>query len=443
MRDQKGADRLIVLGAGIAGLAAADRLARAGHRVTVIEARPDSGGTHRAHAIGPYTFDVGSIFYEEAARLFDLAPGLREMAPMVRRIQRRVGPQGKLMQYPIEPRDLLRWPRRQLARAVWDMLRSRLLLKRDGTLETVCLQRLGPTIFEGTGLKSYITRFHHVSPKVLDEEFFYSRMGFIEKATRPKALLRAGMRALLRKPFRRGPPAVLRVRPVEGFAPMFDAVQARLETHGVQFVFDTALERIERRGAGFAVVTPGETFEADGVISTVPLETVHRAVFGTPLGLRSLDLMTLFVSAGRLEAEAGNVLFNFHAEGRWKRITVYSRIYPERMRDREFFSVEITLPPDQPPDPEAAFADLSGHLDRLGIAGDLALEGHTLVPAAYPLYVPGHGAVLAARLAALRDFGIVTVGRQGRFEYLPTSSGVIRRVDEELDGAGLLSPVKI
>ena len=36
--------------------------------------------------------------------------------------------------------------------------------------------------------------------------------------------------------------------------------------------------------------------------------------------------------------------------------------------------------------------------------------------------------------------GVVLAGRLGRFEYLPTSSGVIRRVREELDAAGLFAP---
>jgi hypothetical protein len=31
--------------------------------------------------------------------------------------------------------------------------------------------------------------------------------------------------------------------------------------------------------------------------------------------------------------------------------------------------------------------------------------------------------------------GITPVGRQGRYEYLPTSSGVIRRTDEVLDAS--------
>lgn len=436
-----GTESVLVLGAGIAGLAAADLLSRRGLAVTVLEASARCGGTHRSRRIGSYSFDVGSIFYEEAARLFDLAPGLREACPQVRRVQRRICPDGALLHYPIEPRDLLRWPRPRQLRALADLLRCRALMRRDGTLETACLARLGPTIFRDTGLQSYITRFHHVPPAEIDEEFFFRRMGFIERATRPGALARAAWRALRRKPFRRGPPQPLRVRPAAGFEPLFDAVRATLEARGVRFAMSETLQRLSGGPGDFTVTTSAGSHRAAAVVSTVPLETLHQALWGRGSGLRSLDMLTLFVSAGRLAPETGTVLFNFHGEGRWKRATIYSRIYPEQAGDgRAFFAAEVTLPPGHPPDPEAAFADLRGHLERLDIAGDLRLEGHELVSDCYPLYAPGHAGRIEALLARLAATGVVLAGRQGRFEYLPTSSGVIRRVAEELAAGGLTGP---
>ncbi|MGR3378848.1 FAD-dependent oxidoreductase [Salipiger abyssi] len=437
--ETSGSDKtpIVILGGGIAGLSAADTLSARGYNILVIEGSDKCGGTHRSTEIGPYTFDAGSIFYEDNARLFSLAEGLRDLCPPVRRVQRRITPDGQLKHYPIEPRDLMSWPKARLAIAVADLLWSRLAQKQDGTLEAICRKRLGEAMFAGTGLRSYITRFNHMPPGEIDEEFFFHRMGFIEKATRGRALMQSAFRMLRKKPFRRGKRSPLRVRPEAGFDQLFDRIKAPLEARGVQFRLAETLQTISPAGDGFDITTDKSVHRAASVIGALPLDTLHRALFGTSSELRSLDLMTLFVSASRLDPEAGNVLFNFHETGRWKRATVYSRLYSDRDTTREFLAAEVTLPVGHSPDPEAAFADFSAHLSGLGLAEDLRLEGHTIVSSAYPLYMPGRQADLARILDKVTAAGVIPVGRQGRFEYLPTAGGVIAQVARELDAAAL------
>ena len=51
--------KIIVIGAGIGGMCAAARLARAGHNVSIYEASDRAGGKCRTEWIGRYAFDTG------------------------------------------------------------------------------------------------------------------------------------------------------------------------------------------------------------------------------------------------------------------------------------------------------------------------------------------------------------------------------------------------
>lgn len=56
-------DRVVVVGAGIGGMAAAARLAKDGFRVTVVERNDQAGGRARIWQAGGYTFDMGPSWY--------------------------------------------------------------------------------------------------------------------------------------------------------------------------------------------------------------------------------------------------------------------------------------------------------------------------------------------------------------------------------------------
>jgi protoporphyrinogen oxidase len=424
---------VLILGAGIAGLYAAHRLAGEGRRVAVVERTDRCGGAHRSTSIGPYTFDHGSIFYEDDAPLFDLAEGLLETCPAVMRRQRRIAPSGEVVHYPIEPRDIMRAPKSTLALAGLDLLWRRLFTRRDGTLATILRQRMGRRFLALTGLEHYITRFHHVGPELIDQRFFFNRMAQIARFTQGSAMIKAGFSALRGKRSIQGAPRPpLHIRPYSGYAALFDPIRHQLEERGVTFFFNEDLESVSRTEDGHLVRTSGAEFSTASLVNTIPLDSLHRVLFGEPSGLHLLDMTILFVSAERLDPATGNVLFNFHADGRWKRATIYSRLYPEADTEREFFAVEVTITPGEAHDPEAAFADFARHIEGLGLASGLKLESSAFHPDCYPLYTPGSDERIEQVLAKIAAEDIITVGRQGRFEYLPTSTGVILQVRNQL-----------
>jgi len=51
--------KVVVIGAGVGGMSAAARLAKAGHDVTIFEASGRTGGKCQTKWIGDYAFDIG------------------------------------------------------------------------------------------------------------------------------------------------------------------------------------------------------------------------------------------------------------------------------------------------------------------------------------------------------------------------------------------------
>jgi len=79
---------VVVVGGGVAGLACAWQLCRAGHEVEVLERAPEAGGRMRSEQRGGYQLDRGAQFVASSytqlhglARAVGLAPRLRDLDP--------------------------------------------------------------------------------------------------------------------------------------------------------------------------------------------------------------------------------------------------------------------------------------------------------------------------------------------------------------------------
>ncbi|QOT79827.1 protoporphyrinogen/coproporphyrinogen oxidase [Cupriavidus basilensis] len=110
---------VIVAGAGIAGLCAADALARAGARVRVFEAAGDVGGRMRSETLGPHGIECGAQF---------LSSGYTVLPALARRLGLDGG-QGGGLQAASDLNAVVRQgrPRRVRAQSLLDPLRSGLL----------------------------------------------------------------------------------------------------------------------------------------------------------------------------------------------------------------------------------------------------------------------------------------------------------------------------
>jgi protoporphyrinogen oxidase len=146
--------RVVVLGAGLAGLSAAWHLVRAGHRVTVVEREAAVGGMARSWRKGPYTLDLGphrlhSRDPELARHLFEVLEG----RVVTTRRRSRILLRGRHFDYPLRAANVIaKLPPGLLVRAVVDYARARVRDRLGGiderSFEGWVVRRFGRTLYE-------------------------------------------------------------------------------------------------------------------------------------------------------------------------------------------------------------------------------------------------------------------------------------------------------
>src|SRR5262245_17636679 len=99
----------IVLGAGLAGLSCAYELAKAGHRVTVLEKDAHAGGMASSYAVGEFTVDHGPHRFhtrdkELLAHLYEVMDGDLVVRDRLSRIYLK----GRFFHYPLQAGNVLR-----------------------------------------------------------------------------------------------------------------------------------------------------------------------------------------------------------------------------------------------------------------------------------------------------------------------------------------------
>lgn len=423
---------VVVLGGGVSGLVAADMLADAGERVILLEPYDRLGGNQRSANIGPYTFDIGSFVFFSGSPFFRRFPGAEAVCQPARIVVDRITPQRRISRYPFSvPEDLLRRGPAEVARTALSLAWGRIADRAPRSAGSFARYYLGRRLFVESGLEAYIERLCGIPADQVEHQFAVKRMNWIARA------LSLDTAAGLVRPKRDAAPApTVLVRPRQGFTHLYDQVAAQLRAKGVSIRLGASLTKIERVAGGFEVSIKGGVVKAARVISSLPLTLTAQACGLTPPPIiQSLPLLSLYVA---YEGDLGfpsEVLYNFSPTGSWKRLTVHSRVYG-KVDGREYLSVEAPLArgPSAPADEFAAF--LAFMREHGLMTGKATLVGHDRTDFAYPTYAHGSMAASEALIDAVEATGVEMLGRQGRFDYIPTSSRATELVAERLGRTG-------
>ena len=145
---------VVVLGAGLAGLATAFELCRAGITVTVVEKEDYAGGMATSWKCGPYWLDHGPHrFHSRDQNLIQHLYEVLDNDVVIRERLSRIYMQGRFFHYPLKAQNVLQnMPKGVLVRAGWDYMWIRVSQWfrqiPDDNFENWVLKRFGRTLYE-------------------------------------------------------------------------------------------------------------------------------------------------------------------------------------------------------------------------------------------------------------------------------------------------------
>ncbi|MBN1675449.1 MAG: FAD-dependent oxidoreductase [Kiritimatiellae bacterium] len=447
--------RIIILGGGISGLCAGQRLAAAGAEVVVLEAQAFCGGlAATVHQDGCHLdFGPHLFFSDDAEVLAHVRRGLFDepLPAASRRV--RFCYEGRFLDYPLTTSGvLLQMGAAAGLAATVSFLKSRLGRRRHGaadagqTVRDWAVANFGAHLYR-TFFKPYTEQFWGVPCDELSSRCIptHTRLSF----SRTLALM------LRRRRAARTGSLIERERlpvyyPPNGFGAIAERVAADFTGAGGRLllncrVVELAVEPGARVRVTYERAGSRETVEGSGVVSTLPLSTLisilrpvpPRPVLASASKLEYRPLLVLALVTRRQQVLGGHYVYVLNRPyNRLSELNAFSAATSPA--GENMIALEI---PCRPGDAAwTATADelverCSGALEQDGILTRADIDRARVVktPHAYPVYRKDY----AEHLARVREFlrpiePLELLGRTGEFMYLDTDQ-CIRRAWERAE----------
>lgn len=437
--------KIVILGAGPAGLAAAYALCKRGERPIVLEKSGEVGGICRTVNYKGYIFDIGGhrffTKFDEVQALWEEVLG-NEL--VVRPRLSRIYYNGDFYDYPLRAANALRnLGPVESARCMLSYARASARPRGgEDNFEEWVSNRFGDRLFN-IFFKSYTEKVWGIPTAEIGAEWAAQRIKNLELSTAVKDAVLRPLRGALRP---RGKQELVTSLieqfhyPLRGPGQMYDRMRDRVLEMGGQILLHHGAERVEHtEGRVHAVVARGPQgelrLEADVVMSSMPLTLLVRAlhprppedVWASAHALTYRNLLTVDLLVDRTGLFPDNWIYIHDPRLRVGRIQNFgnwsSLMVPNPGTSALGMEYFCSDDDDIWRMSEAELLELgarelkaTGLLDR---SGAKILDGTTIrVPRAYPVYKRGYKEHLDRITAHVRGFqNLMPMGRYGMFKY--------------------------
>ena len=423
--------RVAVIGAGPAGLAAADALASAGVTVDVLEAADHVGGLARSLSLWGHTVDLGPHrFFTRDPRVDRLWRDVVGDEHRVIERRTRIYSRGRLFAYPLRPADAL-WKLGPIeaTRSVASWTAARRDRTSGGepvTFEDWMVRRFGRRLYDRF-FASYSRKLWGIPGDRLDPEFAAQRIQDFS--------LGAALRGAFGGAAGRHRTTLDRFAyPIGGTGRVYERLARRIKRAGGRVHLGARVERVRhdgRRVTGVAVAG-GAWVACDHVISTMPLTLLVRALGEAPpsvvdatASLRFRNTVIVYLHVAGTDLFPDQWLYVHEPRLRVGRITNFRNWVPELCgpSPTSVLALEYWCDSEDDEWTEPLATTTRRAVDELrasGLIGNAAvLDAHVVrIPRCYPVYALGykrHVATIADHLATFT--GLAAIGRYGAFKY--------------------------
>lgn len=431
--------RVVIFGAGPAGLAGAYALVKRGAKPVVLERSDTVGGISRTVSYKGYYFDIGGhrffTHFDEVQALWDEVLGAELLErPRLSRIYYN----GRFFDYPLRAKNALyNLGLREAARCMASYARVRLRPHpNEDSFETWVQNRFGDRLFD-IFFRSYTEKVWGIPTDQIGAEWASQRIKNLDLGTAVRRALGLGPRdesviSLIER-FR---------YPRTGPGLMYDTMRKKIEEKGGEIQMQAGVVSVQHEaGRVRAAHTRGprgeQSWEGEHFLSSMPLTLLIRAldppappeVLDAARRLRFRNLLCVNLIIQHPSLFPDNWIYVHDRRLQLGRVQNYKNWSPAMVPDPATTSLglEYFCNDDDPiwRDDDAALVALGTREIKLaGLLGPPGAEARVLdgavvrAPKAYPVYVRGYERHLEVVVSYLRTLvNLQPVGRYGMFKY--------------------------
>ena len=429
--------KVVVLGAGPAGMSAAWRLSELGIPVTVLEKDKAVGGMGKTIKVGPYFVDYGPHTFhiretEESRAIHEAIRPFFGDDPLILTRGTRVLLRGKEYVYPLEMLQVLTGVSPLLsARIIFDYvmasIKSSLMPpKKEHSFEEWGVRNLGRTLYD-LCFGIYSERVWGLPTSQISSK----QAQRVAKLNLKNIVLRTlGIKA---------DPATYFTKymyPRKGISVLFESMAAAVKKNGHCLMLDAPVVRLEREGDRIKRVVyrrdgREESMECDGVLSTLPLpllvDLIHpalpRTVAEHAARLRYRSLKLIYIALKRPQLTDYHWVYLLDQQFRVNRMSEQKNVSSEMVPpDRTILCIELSLWRDEPlwqASDEEIYRIALRDMMQMGYGiTESEVEDYfvTDIPTAYPVYELNFEDHLIPVLEGVHAVpNLLTLGRHGLF----------------------------